>query len=187
MDRDWWAKVQRISEPACRHYICRGFPGGLSCKEPTCCAGNRDCRFHPWARKIPWPRKWQPTPIFLSRKIIPQSTGSQSHVSENTRTAYLLLIVCLPSECKHSRPRGVCPFLCTFSPLGLKTVFAVWKRNVFCWMNERTIEWIVTTISIMVFGCSRCYSYLFHRQKLFTLLSALFIWRYAMYSRKNVI
>ena len=25
-------------------------------------------RFHPWVRKIPWRRKWQPTPVFLRGK-----------------------------------------------------------------------------------------------------------------------
>ena len=43
-----------------------GFPGGTSCKEPA-----RQCRrckrhgFSPWAGKIPWRRKWPPTPVFL--------------------------------------------------------------------------------------------------------------------------
>ena len=23
------------------------------------------CGFNPWVRKIPWSRKWQPTPVFL--------------------------------------------------------------------------------------------------------------------------
>ena len=26
-------------------------------------------RFNPWARKIPWKRKWQPTTIFLTGKF----------------------------------------------------------------------------------------------------------------------
>ena len=26
------------------------------------------CRFNPWVGKIPWRRKWQPTPVFLPRK-----------------------------------------------------------------------------------------------------------------------
>ena len=26
-------------------------------------------RFNPWVRKIPWRRKWQPTPAFLSGKF----------------------------------------------------------------------------------------------------------------------
>ena len=25
--------------------------------------------FDPWVRKIPWRRKWQPTPVFLSGKL----------------------------------------------------------------------------------------------------------------------
>ena len=25
-------------------------------------------RFNPWVRKIPWKRKWQPTPVFLPGK-----------------------------------------------------------------------------------------------------------------------
>ena len=25
--------------------------------------------FNPWVRKIPWSRKWQPIPVFLSRKF----------------------------------------------------------------------------------------------------------------------
>ena len=28
----------------------------------------RRCRFNPWVRKIPWRRKWQPTPVFLPEK-----------------------------------------------------------------------------------------------------------------------
>ena len=39
------------------------FPWCLSGKESAC-----QCRRHgfdPWVRKIPWRRKWQPTPVFL--------------------------------------------------------------------------------------------------------------------------
>ena len=41
-----------------------GFPGGSGGKELAC-----QCRrlgFDPWVRKIPWRKKWQPTPAFLS-------------------------------------------------------------------------------------------------------------------------
>ena len=31
-------------------------------------------RFDPWARKIPWSRKWQPTPIFLPGEFHRQRT-----------------------------------------------------------------------------------------------------------------
>ena len=43
-----------------------GFPGGASCKEPTCQFRRpKRLRFHPWVGKIPWKRAWQPTPGFL--------------------------------------------------------------------------------------------------------------------------
>ena len=44
----------------------RGFPGGISGKEPTCqCRRHKRHRFSPWVGKVPWRRKWQPTPVFL--------------------------------------------------------------------------------------------------------------------------
>ena len=39
------------------------------CKESTCqCRSCKRCRFDPWVGKIPWRRKWQPTPVFLPGK-----------------------------------------------------------------------------------------------------------------------
>ena len=38
------------------------FPWWLSGKESA--DQCRRCRFDPWVRKIPWRRKWQPTPVF---------------------------------------------------------------------------------------------------------------------------
>ena len=40
-----------------------GLPWWLSGKELTCQC--RRCRFSPWVGKIPWRRKWQPSPVFL--------------------------------------------------------------------------------------------------------------------------
>ena len=43
-----------------------GFPGGTSGKEPACqCRSHRSRGFDGWVGKIPWSRKWQPTPVFL--------------------------------------------------------------------------------------------------------------------------
>ena len=53
-------------------YICGnllhglGLPWWLSCKQPAC--QRRRCGFDLWVKKIPWRRKWQPTPAFLSGK-----------------------------------------------------------------------------------------------------------------------
>ena len=38
-----------------------GFPGGSVVKNLQC----RRCRFDFWVGKIPWRRKWHPTPVFL--------------------------------------------------------------------------------------------------------------------------
>ena len=47
-------------------YSCLNFPGGSSGKESTCqCRRWRRSGFSPWVGKIPWRRKWQPTPVFL--------------------------------------------------------------------------------------------------------------------------
>ena len=40
-----------------------GFPWWFSGKESPCQC--RRLRFDPWIGKVPWRRKWQPTPVFL--------------------------------------------------------------------------------------------------------------------------
>ena len=51
----------------------RGFPGGtsgISGKESACqCKRYKRCGFDHWVQKIPWRRKWQPTPGFLPGKF----------------------------------------------------------------------------------------------------------------------
>ena len=43
-----------------------GLPEWLSSKDPACqCRRHRRRGFNPWVGKIPWSRKWQPTPVFL--------------------------------------------------------------------------------------------------------------------------
>ena len=63
-----------------------GFSGGARGKGPVCqCRRHKKCRFHPWARKIPWRRAWQPTPVFLPG----ESHGQRSLVGysvEESRT-----------------------------------------------------------------------------------------------------
>ena len=46
-------------------------------KDPSCYRRRwKTCGFDPWVGKIPWRRKWQPTPVFLPR----QSHGQRSSV-----------------------------------------------------------------------------------------------------------
>ena len=52
------------------HLYTRGFPGGTTGKESTCqCRRHKRYGFNPWVGKIPWSRKWQPTPVFLPGKF----------------------------------------------------------------------------------------------------------------------
>ena len=41
-----------------------GFPGGSDSKKKSTCIAGRP-GFDSWVKKIPWNRKWQPTPVFL--------------------------------------------------------------------------------------------------------------------------
>ena len=71
-------------------------------KESTC---NRRPSFHPWVRKVPWRRQWQPTPVFLpgeshgQRSLVGHSPGvtwsrawlgdSQQHVCTSPSSVFL--------------------------------------------------------------------------------------------------
>ena len=46
-------------------FLERGFPGGTDDKASAYNAAMLEIRFNPWARKILWRRKQQPTPVFL--------------------------------------------------------------------------------------------------------------------------
>ena len=48
--------------------VMESFPSGADGKEPTCqCRRHKRHGFDPCARKIPWRRAWQPTPVFMPR------------------------------------------------------------------------------------------------------------------------
>ena len=86
-----------------------GRPRWLSSKEYACqCKRGRRLRFDPSVGKIPWRRKWQPTPVFLSGKF----HGQRSLVGYS------------PWGCKESdmtEPRTThCQWM---DPLALSTVF----------------------------------------------------------------
>ena len=91
-----------------------GFAGGASGKESACqCRRCKKRGLDPWARKIPWRRKRQATPIFLPGKFHGQRSlagcspwGRKESVRtepRNTHTATCLLpvsSVCEPSFCR---------------------------------------------------------------------------------------
>ena len=51
-------------------FIQSGLPRWCSGKESTCqCRSHRGCEFNSWVGKIPWRRKWQPTPVLFTGKF----------------------------------------------------------------------------------------------------------------------
>ena len=86
-----------------------GLPWWLSGKESTC--QFRERRFDSWVGKIPWRRKWQPTPVFLSGKPHGQRSlvgyspwgHKESDTTEqlsNSNNLDLLLVETLDNICK---------------------------------------------------------------------------------------
>ena len=67
----WQATVYGVArdmtEQLSTHWL--DFPSGTSGKVPACqCRRHKRRGFDPWVEKIPWRRKWQPTPLFLPGK-----------------------------------------------------------------------------------------------------------------------
>ena len=66
----WWAAVYRVAQSRTwlkqlsgSSILIYGIPHGSEIKNPSANAGMaRNMGSIPWVRKIPWSRKWQPTP-----------------------------------------------------------------------------------------------------------------------------
>jgi len=59
----------------------------------------QETRVCPWVQKIPWRRKWQPTPVFLPGESIPWAEEGQATVHGVTKktqlsTEELMLLNC---------------------------------------------------------------------------------------------
>ena len=63
------------SHPNASTSILYGLPWWLSGKESACQCSRHG--FNPWAGKIPWRKKWQPTPVFLPGKSHGQKPGGR--------------------------------------------------------------------------------------------------------------
>ena len=77
-----------------------GLPRWNSGKEFACqCKRRKRHSFNPWVRKIPWSRKWQPTPVFLpaeahgQRSLVGHSPwGHKSQTWLNTQSDIILYL-----------------------------------------------------------------------------------------------
>ena len=72
----------------CKNNVVTARGVALVAKNPLAGAGEvRDHGFHPWVRKIPWRRAWQPTPVFLPGEAHGQrSLGAMVHSISKNRT-----------------------------------------------------------------------------------------------------
>ena len=61
----------------CKHTHAKEFPSGSEVKNPLTI-------FDPWVGKIPWRRKWQPTPVFLPGKSCGQRSLAGYSLQGNT-------------------------------------------------------------------------------------------------------
>ena len=108
-----------------------GLPRWHSGKESACQGRRRKTHgFNPWVRKIPWRRKWQPTPVLLLEKFngrrnladySPWGAESQSRLSMHTWLNIKYFLDCLSLNRFHITS---CPLL---SRLFLKvTLLLIW-------------------------------------------------------------
>ena len=91
-----------------------GFPVGSDGKESACqCQAHKRCGLDPWVSKMPWRRKWQPTPVFLPGELHgPEEPGglwpieSQrvrhdwSDLGKESEVAQLCPTLCDPMDCR---------------------------------------------------------------------------------------
>ena len=97
--------------------ILGGFPGRPVVKEFA--FQFRRCGLDPWARKIPWKREWQPTPVFLpgkshgQRNMSGYSPWGHKRVGHNSATEQHLLSAYCQAPCQF-------PATILLSPLGTR-------------------------------------------------------------------
>ena len=66
-------------------------------KNPPASAGDRRHGFSPWVGKIPWSRKWQPTPVYLPGSCMDRAWRATVHRVAESDTA-VCVRVCTPTH-----------------------------------------------------------------------------------------
>ena len=120
-------------------YICLGFPGDASGKEPSANAGDIRRGLDPWVGKNPWRRSWQPTPVSLHgefhaerslRATVHGVTKSQTQLRRLSTHMHLYLfkspIVCLCLFC------ALCEWRIAFCHLPLPSQHNIYYLSTIC-------------------------------------------------------
>ena len=127
-----------------------GLPRWLRGEEFTCqCRRCRRCGLDPWVGKIPWRRKWQPTPVFLPGEshgqknladYSPWGHKSQTQPSDSSHTPELVELGSLQASSASAGCSGM-PVLqpCTSFPA---TQFP--RPFCFCSQKRKTLLSLIT-------------------------------------------
>ena len=104
-----WASQDNIQQKNCFYKCSQGLSWWLRGKESASQCSRQG--FNPWVGKIPWRRKWQPTPVFLPGKshrqrglgaTVDRVAKNQTRVVDQTTTnaqrAIILLFVLFTSS-----------------------------------------------------------------------------------------
>ena len=154
VERPWaWHLQFRISE---RYFGFLGLPRWCSSKEPTCQCPCKRQDFDPRVGKIPWSRKWQPTPVFLPGKSHGQWSlagyslrgHKKSDTTEQLSTRFR----------KHSVAYGFMEILLSMIPEHFNEVLQfggiLWWISLFEWssiqMREENYDVIVSNVTFLV-------------------------------------
>ena len=156
------------------------FPAWCNTKESTCqCRKCKRCGFSPWAGKIHWRRKWQPTPVFLpgeshgQRGLVGYSPwgckelDTTEQLSMHTPSIFLCLFSLMSTS-----------ILSTYWPVSIITYLAYWiALKVFVrsppYWNVCDVALIISSLDLKVF-------------RLNTTLGLLAYWINPIFKRKEV-
>ena len=127
----------------------RSFPRWLSGKESACqCRRHRRCGFDPRVGKIPWRRKWQPTPVLLpgkspgQRSLVdysPWVATSQTHTAAKPPPSTLVKQLFPVQNASLRCLTGVLKSFLVIKCLWQFTI-VTFQRNTIGWVNRKPNE-----------------------------------------------
>ena len=121
-------------------FLSEDFPGGSD--------GKEFARFYLWVRKIPWRRKWQPTPVILPGEFHGQRSlegyspwgCKELNTTERLTPLFLKLLIYLIFGCAVHRLSLVAASG-SYSPLRCRGPQASHCSGFFCWGAEALGLW----------------------------------------------
>ena len=138
-------------------------------KEPACqCRRRKRREVDPWVGKIPWSRRWQPSPVFLPGKFHGQRSPAgyspwghkESDTTERLRTHIVLLnsffplLCCWPGNASTCISQAIAKvggnlwdcWICQHKPLSVHDAWDPWPISLFLVNNPKLGECCTQTL-----------------------------------------